>query len=197
MKKGYVYTVLFMLVISAVFTFLLAGTNALVEPTIEKNVKFDLEKSLLDSVGLDYSGTAEEVTERFAQNLELVEAEDLTYYRQIDEQGKTIGYSVPFSGSGLWGTIHGYIGVSEDLAEMKGLVFTEQNETPGLGGRISEDWFREQFRGLRLDAATPVKYGLNGDKQIDAITGATQTSNAITKIINQVVNEVLSKVEVQ
>ena len=87
--------------------------------------------------------------------------------------------------------------MNPELNELQGIVFTEQNETPGLGGRIMEDWFKEQFRGLKLEAGQAVAYGEAGSQKIDAISGATQTSNAIIRIINQVKNEVLPKVEVK
>ncbi len=83
------------------------------------------------------------------------------------------------------------------MNQLQGIVFTEQNETPGLGGRIMEEWFREQFRGLELVQGEQVKYGEGGSQKIDAISGATQTSNAILRIINQVKDEILPQMEVK
>ena len=196
MKKGYVYTIVFMLIISAVFTFVLAFANTLLKPRIDANATYAKQVAILDSVGVKAEGNAEEVAALFEAQLEEAKSESYDYYVQKDENGSPKAYAVPFTGSGLWGTIRGYAGVSEDKNTLLGIVFTEQNETPGLGGRISEDWFRDQFRGLSLAEGAPQDYGQVGDKQIDAITGATQTSDAIIRILKQLVEKLLPELEV-
>lgn len=197
MKKGYVYTIIFMLVISAVFTLVLATADTLLKPRTEANAEYAKQVAILDSLGIQAEGTADDVAILFNENLKEEEAETYKYYTQLDESGEPEAYAVPFTGSGLWGTISGYAGVSRDLKELKGIVFTDQNETPGLGGRIQEDWFRDQFRGLSLNEGAPEKFGPVGDKRIDAITGATQTSNAIIRILKDVVEKVLPELEVK
>ena len=63
----------------------------------------------------------------------------------------------------------------------------EQVETPGLGGRIGEDVFQDQFKGIKTEPA--VEYVKNQepetDNQIQAITGATISSRSVVKIINK------------
>ena len=103
-----------------------------------------------------------------------------------------------FSGSGFWARITGLLALSPDLARVKGLVFEDQSETPGLGGRIMEKEFVDKFRGL--DVSPPaqgerfiyVGGGLPAGPQdprsgrhVDAITGATQTSLAIGKFLDE------------
>ena len=197
MKRGYVYTIVFMFLVSAVFTLFLAGTNVLMAPRIADNARFEEQQSLLNALNLDDQGTTEEIDQRFKDFVKSVEGGEYLYYQSVDSSGAVQGYAVPFTGSGLWGTIRGWLAVNPELNELQGIVFTEQNETPGLGGRIMEDWFKEQFRGLKLEAGQAVAYGESGSQKIDAISGATQTSNAIIRIINQVKNEVLPKVEVK
>lgn len=92
--------------------------------------------------------------------------------------------------------MNGYLGVSPDLSSITGLVFTEHSETPGLGGRIDELDYREQFRGLTIDPAQPLVYGEDGGGQIDAITGATSTSNAVLTILNDLLVETIGEMEV-
>lgn len=196
MKKGYTYTIIFMLVISGIFTFVLAFANTLLKPKIDANATYAKQLAILDSIGVKAEGDPDEVSELFNSQLEEVEAKTYSYYVQKDDNGEPLAYAVPFTGSGLWGTIRGYAGVSPDLQTLQGLVFTEQNETPGLGGRISEEWFREQFRGLSLAEGAPAGYGKVGDKEIDAITGATQTSDAIIRILKQLVEVILPELEV-
>ena len=93
----------------------------------------------------------------------------------------------------MWGSISGYMGVSADLDRITGLVFTNHSETPGLGGRIDELAYREQFKGLHITSETTLAYGENGGDQIDAITGATSTSNAVLRILNQLLDDTVSK----
>ena len=195
MKRGYTYTIVFMLVVSAVFTFFLAGTDALTSDRIEANAQTEEMRAVLYAFDLDSTGEFDELRARFENLIEPVETEELSYYQHV-EGGEVLGYAVPFTNSGLWGTIRGWLAVTPDLTEVQGLVFTEQNETPGLGGRITEQWFTDQFRGLRLDTDTPLTYGTQGDLEIDAITGATSTSNAVLRILNDVRDEVLPLVEV-
>ncbi|MDA3833973.1 MAG: FMN-binding protein, partial [Spirochaetales bacterium] len=60
-----------------------------------------------------------------------------------------------------------------------------QNETPGLGARIEEDWYQNQFSGKR-GPFTMVKEGeADGPQEINAITGASRTSEAMLNIMNR------------
>ncbi len=193
-KNGYIYTLVFALVLSALFGALLAGANSWLRPAIQQNELVAEKRAVLDAFGLPAAGTDEEISQRFA---DLVQAEELAGLQAYawQEDGRTTAYALPFSGAGLWGTIHGYLAVSADLKTVLGLTFTEQNETPGLGGRIDEPAFKEQFRGYQLEPATGFIYGSSSFGQLDAITGATQTSNAVLKILNGLLQESLAEGE--
>ncbi len=197
MKRGYVYTIVFMLVVSAVFTLFLAGANAFLTPRILANTRIAEQKSILNAFNIEDEGTDEEIEQRFSELVQPKTSGELEYYEHIDSEGTLQGVAVPFTGSGLWGTIRGWLATTPELDEIQGLVFTEQNETPGLGGRIMEEWYLEQFRGVGLDPDSDFAYGTTDTQDVDAISGATQTSNAIVRIVNQVKNEVLPQVEVR
>lgn len=186
MKKGYLYTIIFMAVVSIVFTGLLAGVNAAYKKKIAFNQEAALKNSILLSVGVE---SADDVNELFTEKAKENQLGDMTYYSIETDSGTA--FAIPFEGPGLWGTIRGYIGVASDLQSIQGIAFTEQNETPGLGGRIDEDWYKEQFKGVALGGN--VSYG--EESGIDAITGATSTSNAVLKIINEFVNTTLKELE--
>lgn len=186
MKKGYFYTIIFMAVVSIVFTGLLAGVNAGYKKKIALNQEAALKASILSSVGVEPGDDVNAVfDEKAKENL----LGDIIYYEI--ETGSGTAFAIPFEGPGLWGTIRGYIGVASDLKSIEGIAFTEQNETPGLGGRIDEDWYKAQFKGVSLGGT--VSYGT--ESGIDAITGATSTSNAILKIINEFANTTLKELE--
>jgi Na+-transporting NADH:ubiquinone oxidoreductase subunit C len=112
------------------------------------------------------------------------------------EDNAVLGYAFPVEGVGFWATVRGYLAVSPDGVRALGITFLEHAETPGLGGRITEKAFRDQFIGLNLspqagkrfltigrdrprDPADP-RYG----RYVDAITGATGTSLAVEKFLN-------------
>ena len=84
------------------------------------------------------------------------------------------------------------IGYQDDLQTLTGVDFTRQNETPGLGARIMEVWFREQFRG-KTGPFTMVPEGtVSSTSEFDAITGASRTSAAVLKMMNASVANVAS-----
>ena len=117
---------------------------------------------------------------------------------QPRDESKLTGYAFEVSGRGLWAPITGLMALTPDLDKVIGIVFTEHKETPGLGGRISEDWFQQQFRGLDVspppegyrfvyvaqDSPTD-KADPRYSRTVDAIMGATQTSMAVDKFLNE------------
>jgi len=101
---------------------------------------------------------------------------------------------LPIRGAGMWSMIYGYIALEPDLNTLAGVIFYEQNETPGLGDQISQDYWERQWQGKQLYDETgemlfrvaegPVKPGsAAADYQVDALTGATITANAVTAMM--------------
>ena len=111
------------------------------------------------------------------------------------KNGKTV---VPIYGAGLWGPVWGYIAFEDDLKTIAGAYFDHESETAGLGAKIKDDpTFQAEFIGEKPDFSGAkvfeiVKGGspkeADGsetiDNKIDAITGATMTSNGLTDAIN-------------
>jgi len=104
----------------------------------------------------------------------------------------TNGVSVyPVYGAGLWGPVWGYIALERDVETIKGAYFDHESETPGLGGKIKDDPdFRAQFEGKALNMVGEKPFSIvkggapEGSKDaIDAITGATMTSNGLDEAI--------------
>jgi Na+-transporting NADH:ubiquinone oxidoreductase subunit C len=195
MKKGRIYTVVFMLIVSAVFTLLLAGANTFYRPKIQENELLAERIAILYVFDIDQGGSATEILERFEQNVKQTTISEVEMYEYVSSEGEPIAYAVPFTGPGLWGSISGYMGVSTELDRITGLVFTDHSETPGLGGRIDELAYLEQFKDLQITSETTLAYDEDGGGQIDAITGATSTSNAVLRILNQLLDDTVSKLE--
>jgi Na+-transporting NADH:ubiquinone oxidoreductase subunit C len=115
-------------------------------------------------------------------------------YAGYEEDGRTVaGYAFPVGGPGFWGPISAMVAVDPEATAILGLAFYEHLETPGLGARISEKWFTEQFKGLKL-------FPLEDDRKIfhlkpegtgtapnelDAVTGATGTGRAVEAFLNR------------
>lgn len=195
MKKGRVYTIVFTLIISAVFSLLLAGANAYFLPKIKENELLDERIAILYVFDIDQSGSSEEILARFDKNVSQTDISGIELYEYTSADGKASAYAVPFTGAGLWGSISGYMGVTADFKQITGLVFTDHSETPGLGGRIDELTYREQFKNLQIKSDTALAYGGDSETNIDAITGATSTSNAVLRILNQLLTDTINKLE--
>ncbi len=106
----------------------------------------------------------------------------------ININGKDITV-LPCYGAGLWGPIWGYIAVGVDGKTLAGSVFDHKSETPGLGAKITEDDFESQFKGKVFAKGETkfevIKGGAKGmESGVDAISGATITSQALGKAIN-------------
>lgn len=105
---------------------------------------------------------------------------------------------VPVYGAGLWGPVWGYIAFEPGSNVMKGAYFDHESETAGLGAKIKDDpSFQAEFNGESADFNSAnvfdiVKGGAPknpdgtsvADNQIDAITGATMTSNGLDAAID-------------
>ena len=122
-----------------------------------------------------------------AGQTELLESLSLPVY-VIDVNGQKVTV-IPCYGAGLWGPIWGYIAVAEDGRTIDGAVFDHKSETPGLGAKIAEKPFYSQFRGKVFGRGDRkfdvVKGGAKGDESgVDAISGATITSQSLGKTIN-------------
>ena len=113
----------------------------------------------------------------------------------VFKNGNTV---VPVYGAGLWGPIWGYVSFQGDNATIAGAYFDHESETAGLGAKIKDDpAFQAEFVGEKPDfAAAQVFEIVKGgspkeadgsetiDNKIDAITGATMTSNGLADAIN-------------
>lgn len=104
----------------------------------------------------------------------------------IDKNGATMGYLVTsHSNDSYDGVVKILVGVNEDKT-IKGIEMLELNDTPGLGQRAEEPEFKGQFAGKSGESLTVTKSGNAGDAEINAISGATITSRAVTNAVNAV-----------
>ena len=109
-------------------------------------------------------------------------------YGGYDEQGDFVGYAMPGAGPGFQDTIALLYGYLPGKKQVVGMEILESRETPGLGDKIYKDAeFVAEFSALSIEPEiVTVKKGTStADNHVDAITGATISSKAVVRIINE------------
>lgn len=99
-------------------------------------------------------------------------------------------YVVPLYGRGLWGGLWGYLALKPDFKTVYGAYMSHEGETAGLGARIVETQFQEKFQNkiaytdsTYSEVVLGVKKKVeNPASEVDAITGATLTSNGVDEM---------------
>jgi len=176
--------VLVLSITGAVSGGILAQVFHFADPLIQENRKKELREAIFVvlSEAKDYT-TLEKGNDK----------EKIVVYKGIDADGKLVGIAFIADGGGFQGNIRIMVGLSTDYLKLKGIKVLEQNETPGLGNRIKEPAFEDQFRGLEIKPKVEyIKYRKpEKPNQIQAITGATISSEAVVKNINNAVERVL------
>ncbi len=185
-KKG-LFTVFFMFMVTFVFISILSLLHVLTRERIKLNESLVLKRAVISAAGLaprrDSAGPEALYLERVREIKD--EKGEIGYFEILDpKSSERAGYVLIGRGPGLWGEIVAMIGTERDLGTITGIEFTKQNETPGLGARIAEKWFKEQFRGKRAPFSTVPEGEPAGETEFQAITGASTTSAAVMKIIN-------------
>jgi Na+-transporting NADH:ubiquinone oxidoreductase subunit C len=193
--KKSLFSVAYMFLITLFFTSLVSGVKQCNDARIEQNQQVKLQRII---VRVLYSGqkgarTDEALIRMFQTQVKQIRVKDKTVYVGYEPDGKTLrGYAFPVGGQGFWGSIHGMVAVDPEGSKITGIAFYKHSETPGLGARITEAWFTDQFIGVRL---LPLKEGKqifylkpegtkSAPNELDAVTGATGTSRAVELFLN-------------
>ena len=101
-----------------------------------------------------------------------------------DAAGSEIGYVVTVTAKdGSQSTITFSVGIQND-GTVNGYSVTSISETPGLGMKVEDEDFYSQFQGKLVDTFSVVKNTPAADNEIEAISGATISSRAVTNGVN-------------
>lgn len=101
-----------------------------------------------------------------------------------DESGSEIGYAFTVTTSeGYGGDIQFAMGVKDD-GTLNAISILTISETAGLGMKANTDEFKSQFAGKQVESFAYTKDGAASDEQIDALSGATITTNAMVNGVN-------------
>jgi Na+-transporting NADH:ubiquinone oxidoreductase subunit C len=113
----------------------------------------------------------------------------------VEEDGRIRTLILPIRGYGLWSTLWGFIALdvsntsgSPTDIQVAGLTYYKHGETPGLGGEVDNPLWKEKWPGKTVfdsewNVLIEVSKGATGDTQVDALSGATLTSNGVTNML--------------
>ncbi len=183
----------FIILVALVFAGFTAWVHGKLIARIRLNDETRNSRHLLDVMGIHVPREAgpAEIRDIEKHQVEEGNVDGLEVYRSFDKNGRPTGYAFPIGGKGFWGRMRGLLALHNDLDTIKGIVFTSHEETPGLGARVDEKWFRDQFKGIKLSNSPEkgqfvfIGRGAPGGKnRVDAITGATMTSTAVDRFLN-------------
>ena len=168
----------------------LVGIFLVTQPRIERNRAEALEAAIFQVL----RGAAERVTlvlrdgalQALERSEDAVPGEEAVY-AGYDDAGDLLGYAIVAEGPGFQDAIKLIYGFDPARGRVVGMRVLESRETPGLGDKIAKDEaFLDSFRDLAIvPEIVAVKKGRQGDNEFDAISGATISSVAVARIINQ------------
>ena len=192
-KTSPAYILGFMITICTVFGTGIASVHYATLDMLIKNEKLHKNRTICRVFNLPVTGSSADAFQKAI--------DDNISYEQIAYQGRTwdvyrqkdtgdIGFVL--SGTGFWDRITGIMVLSPDLSTVMNIQFLDQKETPGLGARIEEGWFTDQFKGVLIAWEQPADKRIivgpapipTAKNRVDAITGATQTSLALMRFLN-------------
>ena len=170
-----------LIIMAVVCSSALALVNIKIAPIIQRNNEITYMRTVLDVFGIMYdTENSDSIISTYAQKIEERDIDGLRLF--IDkESGRT---ATSISGSGFQGPIILIVALEDDM--ISGFKVVSQVETPGLGSRITEESFQKSFIGKRVsNGIAMTKSGNAGISEFDAITGATETSRALVRILNR------------
>lgn len=175
------------------------GALHIVAPS-DAEIPTTYEKYITQDLLVDREGNVVDSTKNCAfdvdmkKNMKLAENERKLPVMKCTLDDGSVKYVIPVYGAGLWGPIWGYVAVNDDGNSIYGADFSHESETPGLGARITEDAFQNQFVDKKLyhdgefKNVSVMKKGqtpTDGSDYVDAISGATITSRGVGTMMHQ------------
>jgi len=158
--------------ICAIAAGLLAGVNELTRSKIAAQAYAEEQSAL------------KEVMPQAAKFTEVKSGEEILYYKALDNQDKIVGFVFKAGAKGYSSLVQTLAGIFPD-GSISAIKVVSQNETPGLGMRITENKFTDQFKNQD-------SLSLSG---VQAITGATISSRAVMDSVRKKAAEVLELIK--
>ncbi len=185
-KESFLYVVVFTFFVAFIFVFIIALADNATAARVAQNRELVKAQAFLSAAGLTEDDN-EKTLSTFNSLFGTVDGDSVI---KASIEGKEILIK-QFSGQGLWGTVTGVLASDASVERIIGLDIMSHAETPGLGGRIEEDWFKDQFRHEKIQSdGISIRKGEGGSDSnpdnavVDGVTGASLTSAAMEVIIN-------------
>lgn len=191
--KQYIKLITFIAILGTITSLAFVGMDLLFSAKIEENENRALYHAILDHN--DATFTDETIFDVFESEITIenysINGTEVRLF--IDNNTNNISFIFGiFAQSGYINDIVGVLTIEDDFTTIVDITILQQGETPGLGGKVVLREFLDQFVGLQFDQTsdTPVIIGPIGDtgdldNEVDQISGATNTSNAFMKILNE------------
>jgi Na+-transporting NADH:ubiquinone oxidoreductase subunit C len=203
-----------MLGMSLLFIGILATVYRSFEQKIINNETQAYQKQLLSlfidkiaesdpGVKIDLNNDLQANYQKYVKSIDLSYAGRYGYSIIVNNQ--IIGYCFDIMGNGLWGSMRMLIAVTPDMNTIINIDVYKQMETPGLGARVTESWFKDQFKdkllfgtsGILDYSLIPEDQTADSGTQIRQITGASITSNAVLKMIKTEMSQIKETLQLQ
>jgi len=196
-QRNYLFQAWLGIVLALVFAVALALVQAYLGPLIEAN-KINETKQKVPELVLGAAQAQKMAAEN--RQLDIVthsvavekngRKKNYTVYEAKDSTGRTIGWVTKAAGQGYADRIELLLGLDARSPTISGLFILDQKETPGLGNKIVDPRWRDQFIGKPVDSPlAAVKGNSSARHEIDAITGATISSRSVVDIVNATIRD--------
>ncbi|OGO76650.1 MAG: hypothetical protein A2Y23_06570 [Clostridiales bacterium GWB2_37_7] len=174
MKNSTAYLIIVMVVISLASGLVLALTYNFTIPSINEIAAREQEQAILAVIP-------------GATKYETYESAPFPMYKGIDDSGSIKGVAYVIEGGGFQGIIKIMVGIDMQNQALTGIKILSHSETPGLGARITEDWFQSQFAGKSINDAFVAR------QDVEAITGATISTKAVSRLLKESIPNVVEQ----
>jgi electron transport complex protein RnfG len=187
--KSRIYMVFVLTFVAVVSSGLLAYFAVYTQPYIDKNKKKEIEQAIM------------EVIPGVKKSEPIINESKFKIFKGFDEKGEVKGYAVYTIGTGFQDMITLMFGIDKDLKTLFSLKVLDQKETPGLGAKITDDTeFLRFWKNKNIEEGIRLAKHLKEMKElkineVNAISGATISSRAVVKIINDALNKVKKEVK--
>ncbi|MFW5873420.1 MAG: RnfABCDGE type electron transport complex subunit G [Bacillota bacterium] len=120
-----------------------------------------------------------------ADEYEEVTKDDITFFEGYDESGDLVGVSFIAEGSGYQGTIEIMVGADPSNGEITYISVLNHEETPGLGARITEEEFKDNFANKPFGEYELVNREPTEPHEVETIAGATISTRSVKNIVSE------------
>ena len=196
-KKHSGYAILYAALLGLVCALALTGVDRFTAERKAANEQAEEVRNILGVLGVPFEAgaSAAELLSVYESNVRDEERNGRGFF-VFDHPSEGELLATRFEGPGLWGPVEGFLCLRGDRETIYAVSFYRQEETPGLGGEISSDAFQDQFRGKKITTAAGVGIrvvadGADAPNEVDAIAGATMTSDKVQAMLNETIEEIV------